>query len=30
VLPALQSAQRSRLRGWLSRVHPGHRWIDEL
>jgi hypothetical protein len=30
VLPALQSAQRSGLRGWLSRVHPGHRWIDAL
>jgi hypothetical protein len=30
VLPALQSAHRSRLRGWLSRVHPGHRWIDAL
>ena len=30
VLPDLDSTQRSRLRGWLSRVHPGHRWIDAL
>ena len=30
VLPDLDSIQRSRLRGWLLRVHPGHRWIDAL
>lgn len=28
VLPELDSTQRSRLRAWLSHVHPGHRWID--
>ena len=30
VVPELDSAQRFRLRAWLSRVHPGHRWIDAL
>ncbi|WP_434085236.1 hypothetical protein [Mycolicibacterium goodii] len=30
VLPTLDSARRSRLHAWLSRVHPGHRWIDAL
>lgn len=30
VLPELDSARRSRLGTWLSRVHPGHRWIDAL
>lgn len=30
VLPAMDLARRSRLGGWLARVHPGHRWIDAL
>lgn len=30
VLPDLDSVRRSRLRSWLSRVHPGHRWINAL
>lgn len=30
VLPELNSARRSRLRAWLIRVHPGHRWIETL
>ncbi|MGV0741939.1 nucleotidyltransferase domain-containing protein [Mycolicibacterium sp. XJ870] len=30
VLPELDSARRSRLRAWLSRVHPGHRWVAAL
>lgn len=29
-LPALNEARRSRLSGWLSRVHPGHPWLDTL
>lgn len=30
VLPLLDPVRRSRLSTWLSRVHPGHRWIDAL
>ncbi len=30
VLPELNSWRRDRLRGWLTRVHPGHSWIDAL
>lgn len=30
VLPKLDAAQRRRLRAWLARVHPGHRWSDAL
>lgn len=30
VLPHLDATARSRLRGWLIRVHPGHTWIDAL
>jgi hypothetical protein len=30
VLPTLGTAQRSRLRTWLQRTAPGHRWIDSL
>lgn len=30
VSPALGTERRSRLRDWLARVHPGHRWIAEL
>lgn len=30
VLPALADARRERLRDWLSRVHPGHRWLTRL
>jgi hypothetical protein len=30
VLPALPQTRRSRLGGWLSQVHPGHQWIEEL
>jgi hypothetical protein len=30
VLPELGAVRRSRLRAWLSRVHPGHGWIDGL
>ncbi|MFE9424661.1 nucleotidyltransferase domain-containing protein [Kitasatospora sp. NPDC006697] len=29
-LPLLGPARRARLRGWLERVHPGHRWLAEL
>lgn len=29
-LPAMDTARRSRLRAWLSRVHPEHRWISAL
>lgn len=29
-LPAMDRAQRSRLSGWLSRVHPGHHWLEIL
>ncbi|MFC8528874.1 hypothetical protein [Nocardia sp. NPDC057227] len=27
-LPALNEARRTRLSDWLSRVHPGHPWVD--
>ncbi|WP_236950192.1 hypothetical protein [Mycobacterium sp. MS1601] len=30
VLPELAAVRRSRLRTWLSRLHPGSRWIDAL
>lgn len=30
VLPALDDARRERLRDWLTRVHPGHRWLTRL
>jgi aminoglycoside-2''-adenylyltransferase len=30
VLPAMDRSRRSRLSGWLSRVHPGHPWIEGL
>jgi hypothetical protein len=30
VLPFLDSAQRRWLMDALQRVHPGHRWLDEL
>jgi len=30
VLPPMDQTRRSRLRNWLSRVHPGHRWIEAL
>lgn len=30
VLPALNAARQVRLRGWLSRIHPGHPWLDHL
>ena len=30
VLPRMNPTQRSRLIGWLSRVHPGHAWITPL
>lgn len=29
-LPALDRVRRSRLSGWLSRVHPGHPWLEPL
>ncbi|WP_280398292.1 hypothetical protein [Nocardia carnea] len=29
-LPALDGQRRSRLSGWLSRVHPGHPWLEPL
>ncbi|WP_373862849.1 nucleotidyltransferase domain-containing protein [Nocardia amamiensis] len=29
VLPAMDRSQRSRLSDWLSRVHPGHPWLEE-
>jgi Aminoglycoside-2''-adenylyltransferase len=29
VLPAMDRSQRSRLSGWLSRVHPGHPWLEK-
>ncbi|WP_280456798.1 hypothetical protein [Nocardia carnea] len=29
-LPALDRSQRSRLAGWLARVHPGHPWLETL
>ncbi|WP_280276913.1 hypothetical protein [Nocardia wallacei] len=29
-LPALNLSQRSRLSDWLSRVHPGHPWLEAL
>ena len=30
VLPLLGRARRDALRGWLERVHPGHRWLARL
>jgi hypothetical protein len=30
VLPVLDGTRRSRLAGWLDRVHPGHPWLAEL
>ena len=30
VVPKLSQERRFRLRGWLSRLHPGHAWIDAL
>jgi hypothetical protein len=30
VLPMLDSGRRSALRDFISRVHPGHRWLDQL
>lgn len=27
-LPAMDRSQRARLSGWLSRVHPGHPWLE--
>jgi aminoglycoside-2''-adenylyltransferase len=30
VLPAMDQKRRSRLIGWLTRVHPGHPWIETL
>jgi hypothetical protein len=30
VLPTMDQARRSRLIGWLTQVHPGHPWIEEL
>ncbi|MGW4770918.1 hypothetical protein ACWEO2_23110 [Nocardia sp. NPDC004278] len=30
VLSALDRSQRSRLSEWLSRVHPGHLWLEEI
>ncbi len=30
VLPVMDRTRRSRLHGWLSRVHPGHAWLDSL
>ncbi|WP_084510313.1 hypothetical protein [Nocardia lijiangensis] len=29
-LPAMDQSRRSRLSGWLSRVHPGHPWLEKL
>lgn len=30
VLPTMDGGRRSRLIGWLTRVHPGHPWIATL
>ncbi|MBH0776088.1 hypothetical protein IT779_07305 [Nocardia sp. NEAU-351] len=30
VLPALNSDRRARLAEWLTRVHPGHPWIEQV
>ncbi|KAA8881924.1 hypothetical protein F3087_39950 [Nocardia colli] len=30
VLPVLDGSQRARLFEWLSRVHPGHPWLERL
>lgn len=30
VLPSMDQTRRSRLTGWLTRVHPGHPWIETL
>jgi len=29
-LPMMDATRRSRLAGWLSRVHPGHPWLELL
>ncbi|WP_202915495.1 MULTISPECIES: hypothetical protein [unclassified Mycolicibacterium] len=29
-LPVMDQSRRARLAGWLSRVHPGHAWLDAL
>lgn len=29
-LPAMNGSRRARLSGWLSRVHPGHPWLETL
>lgn len=29
-LPAMDPSRRDRLSGWLSRVHPGHPWLEAL
>ena len=29
-LPRLEAEERRSLRGWLERVHPGHRWLERL
>lgn len=29
-LPTMDRSRRSRLSGWLSRVHPGHPWLETL
>ncbi|MCC3313986.1 hypothetical protein [Nocardia africana] len=29
-LPAMDRSRRARLSGWLSRVHPGHAWLETL
>lgn len=30
VLPMLSQARRDVLTGWLTRVHPGHPWVEKL
>ncbi|MER5854651.1 hypothetical protein ABT131_03285 [Streptomyces sp900105245] len=30
VLPLLSRTRQNRLKTWLTRVHPGHAWLDEL
>ena len=30
VLPLMDRSRRSRLSDWLSRVHPGHPWLEEI
>ncbi|MBY8857524.1 hypothetical protein K7711_13630 [Nocardia sp. CA2R105] len=29
-VPTMDRSRRSRLSGWLSRVHPGHPWLETL